>query len=138
MVKEILRRCVTCKRYPDLSPDLPDYSVDHLTLSFQATGLDFAGPPFVRDAFKNNKAYILLLACASSRAIHLELVPDMSASGFLRGFKRFTTRRGVPDIIVDDNFKTFRSAEVKRFMTLHGVKQHFILPGGGGGLRTFN
>ena len=134
MVKEILQRCVMCKRYqgvtrkPLPSPDLPDYRVDHLTHSFQATGLHFTGPLFLEDAFKKLKAYILLLTCASRRAIHLEFVPDISGPGFLQGFKWFMMRRGVPEIIVNDNFKTFRSAEVKRFMTLHGVKQRFILP----------
>ena len=69
-----------------------------------------------------------MLTCASSRAIHLELVPDRSVHGFLRGFKRFMARRGVPDLVISDNFKTFRSSEVKKFMLLQGVRQRFILP----------
>ena len=73
-------------------------------------------------------SYILLLTCAFSRAIHLELVPDMSVSGFLRGFKRFMVRRGVPDVIANDNFKTFKSLEVKRLLVSQGVTQQFILP----------
>ena len=77
---------------------------------------------------KKTKAYILLLICASSRAIHLELVPDMSVSGFLQGFKRFMACRGDPDVIVNDNFKTFKTVEVKRFMVSHGITQRFILP----------
>ena len=52
----------------------------------------------------------------------------MSVSGFLRGFKRFMARRGAPDVIVNDNFKTFKSLEVKRFMVSQGVTQQFILP----------
>jgi hypothetical protein len=75
----------------------------------------------VKDGLGNNKSYILLLTCASSRAIHLELVPDMSVHGFLRGFKRFMARRGIPDLVINDNFKTFKSAEVKKFMKLQGI-----------------
>ena len=52
----------------------------------------------------------------------------MSVDGFLRGFKRFVARRGIPDLIINDNFKTFKSAEVKKFMLLVGVTQKFILP----------
>jgi hypothetical protein len=52
----------------------------------------------------------------------------MSVEGFLRGFKRFIASRGVPEIIINDNFKTFKSREVKRFMLGHGIKQRFILP----------
>ena len=37
-------------------------------------------------------------------------------------------RRGVPDVIVNDNFKTFKAVEVKRFMVSHGITQRFILP----------
>ena len=70
----------------------------------------------------------LSLTCASSRAIHLELIPDMSIHGFLRGFKRFIAGRGVPDLVISDNFKTFKSSEVKKFMLLQAVKQRFILP----------
>ena len=133
-VKEVLRKCVLCTRYqgqpmrPPSSPDLPDYRVDHLAHAFQATGLDFAGPLFVKNSSKTEKSYILLLTCASSRAVHLELVPNMSVDGFLRGIKRFMARRGIPDFIVSDNFKTFKSAEVKKFMLLHGITQRFILP----------
>ncbi|CAB4007545.1 PREDICTED: uncharacterized protein LOC100197852 [Paramuricea clavata] len=133
-LKEVLRKCVTCTRYQGrpvrapASPDLPHFRVDHLAHAFQFTGLDFAGPLFVKDGLGNNKSYILLLTCASSRAIHLELVPDMSVHGFLRGFKRFMARRGIPDLVINDNFKTFKSAEAKKFMTLQGIQQYFILP----------
>ncbi len=84
-------------------------------------------PLFVKGVSKSNKTYILLLTCASSCAVHLELVPNMSVDGFLRGFKRFMARRGIGTII-SDNFKTFKSAEVKKFMMLQGVTQKFILP----------
>ena len=130
-VKEVLRKCVTCTRYQGqpASPDLPHFRVDHLVHHFQFTGLDFVGPVFVKDGVENNnKSYILLLTCASSRAIHLELVPDMSVHSFLRGFKQFLARRGFPELVINDNFKTFRSLAVKRFMLLQGIQQHFILP----------
>ena len=106
---------------PPPSLDLPDYRVD--AHAFQATSLDFAGPLFVKGVSKSNKTYILLLTCASSRAVHLELVPNMSVDGFLRGFKRFMARRGIPELIISDNFKPFTSAEVKKFMMLQGLPE---------------
>ncbi len=36
-------------------------------------------------------------------------------------------RRGIPELIISDNFKTFKSAEVKKFMMLQGVTQKSIL-----------
>ena len=59
--------------------DFPDYRVNHLLYSIQATGLDFAGPLFIQDIHIKDclKVYILLLTCASSCAINLEFVPDL-------------------------------------------------------------
>ena len=53
---------------------------------------------------------------------------DMSIEGFLRGFKRFIARRGIPDIVINDNFKTFRSRDVKQYMLRQGIEQQFIPP----------
>jgi hypothetical protein len=133
-VKDILRKCALCKRYQGKSLrspeclDLPEFRIDHSRFAFQATGLDFGGPLYVKNKSGTDKVYILLLTCASSRPIHLELVKDMSVEGFLRGFKRFIARRGVPEVIINANFKTFKSREVKRFMLGQGIKQRFILP----------
>ena len=133
-VKEVLRKCGICKQYQGrpmcapASPDLPQSRIDHSGFAFQATGLDFAGPLFMKESSGTVKAYILLLTCATSRAVHLELVYSMSSDGFLRGFRRFVARRGVPDLIINDNFKTFKSSKVKRFMSCQGIKQQFILP----------
>ena len=52
-VKSVLRKCVTCRRYqgrpllPTETPDLPDYTVNTL-YAFQCTGLDYAGPLFIK------------------------------------------------------------------------------------------
>ena len=110
------------------SPDLPEFRVDHSGCAFQVTGLDFAAPLCVKNNSNSDKVYILLFTCASSRAIHLELTMDMSIEGFLRGFKRFIARRGIPDIVINDNFKTFRSRGVKQYMLRQAIKQQFILP----------
>ena len=75
-----------------------------------------------------SKSHILLLTCTSSRANYLELVHNMKAPAFIRAFKQFIARCGVPDIVISDNFKTFKSIQVKRFMTHNSISQKFILP----------
>ena len=40
----------------------------------------------------------------------MELVPDLVAGTFIRCFKCFISRRGIPKLIVSDNAKTFNSA----------------------------
>ncbi|KFD61799.1 hypothetical protein M514_13649 [Trichuris suis] len=51
---------------------------------------------------------ILVLTCLTVRAVHLELVRDMSADSLIQALKRFFARRGIPRVIYSDNFRTFR------------------------------
>lgn len=113
---------------PPASPDLSNYTINSL-FSFKATGLDFAGLLYVRTSEEDAvlKVYILLLTFSSSRGIHLELTSDVKFPSFIRGFKRFMSRRDILDVSVNKNFKTFQSIEVKRFI-LQQIIQKFILP----------
>ena len=63
----------------------------------------------------------------------------MTADTFLRCFRRFLSRRGIPSLIVTDNAKTFKNAakrlvalfelqEVVEFMNDKGIKWDFNLP----------
>ena len=66
-------------------------------------------PLFVKD--KSNemrKVYVALFTCCVTRAVHLELVEDLSVETFKRCLRRFIARRGVPTLIVSDNAKTFK------------------------------
>ena len=121
-VKDILKKFVTCKRYqgitmiPLVSLDLPNYRMDSL-FSFKATGLDYAGTLYIRVFEKDAvlKVYILLLTCASSRAIHLKLTADMQVPSLIRGFKRLCREevyRTLPLALI----LIFQSMKVKRFM----------------------
>ena len=64
------------------------------------------GPLYVKEKQVEVKVWIALFTCAISRALHLQLVPDIA---FLRCFKRFAARRGTPLNIVSDNSKTLKS-----------------------------
>ena len=46
-----------------------------------------------------------------TRALHLELVGELTTAAFLRSLRRFIGRRGTPKILVPDNAKTFKAAE---------------------------
>ncbi|XP_078370370.1 uncharacterized protein LOC144654152 [Oculina patagonica] len=114
LVKREIRKCVTCRKVEGppfrsvSSPPLPDIRVTG-SQPFQVTGIDYAGPLYVRNANKEvAKVYICLFTCTTIRAVHLELVEDQTASAFLRAFKRFASRRGIPECIISDNAKTFK------------------------------
>ena len=60
-----------------------------------------------------HKVEMVLYTCAVMRAVHLDLVPDLSAAAFLRSLKRFIGRRGIPNLMVSDNATCFKNEEVK-------------------------
>lgn len=45
-----------------------------------------------------------------SQSCHLDLVLDLTTEAFLRSFRRFVARRGLPKKVVSDNGKTFKVA----------------------------
>ena len=71
--------------------------------------MDFAGPLYMQsndDA--QSKVWICLYTCSVVGAVHLDLIPNMSAPTFLRNFKRFAARRGLPSHVISDKGKTFK------------------------------
>ena len=140
LIRSLIFQCVVCWRFegaaykPPLPPPLPDFRVREEP-PFTHTGLDFAGPLYV----KTNgiaKSGICLFTCCIVRAVHLDTIPDMSTQAFIRSLKRFTARRGLPRRIVSDNAKTFKAAakvikvvvsneEAQRFCADIGVKWLF-------------
>lgn len=81
---------------------------------FTITGVDYAGPIFIRDNIgrgcKTIKGYISLFVCFSTRAIHLELVTQLTTEAFLAALRRFIARRGKPTVIHSDNGTNFLGA----------------------------
>ena len=56
------------------------------------------------------KVWICFYTCCVVRAIHLDIVPNMSTQTFICSLKSFAARRGLPHMIVSDNGKTFKAA----------------------------
>ena len=117
VVKRILSECVTCRKFtgkPYSTPPtaaLPDFRVKEAP-PFSRVGVDFAGPLYVKEkSGQMGKAYIALFSCCVTRAVHLELVEDLSTGTFRRCLRRFIAKRGMPVLIVSDNAKTFQETE---------------------------
>ena len=141
-VKKVIRKCIVCLRaegkpYPTPHmPDLPEERVNDGP-PFINTGVDFAGPLYVwkeRQVGKQVKAYICLFTCAATRAVTF----DLSAEMFLLAFRRFTSRRGTPNLMISDNAKVFKAAsavikkvvqapEVKRYLLNNQITWDFIV-----------
>lgn len=101
-IKVILRGCPRCIKLAKLNHEqlmgsLPTARVNPHR-PFLHTGVDYAGP-FNLKAYKGRcnkilKSYVALFVCFSTKAIHLELVTELTATAFLAAFRRFTSRRG--------------------------------------------
>jgi hypothetical protein len=69
---------------------------------FTNTGVDLFGPLKLHHDTKG-KRYGLIFACANTRAIHLELLLDMTAETVFRAMRRFVAQYGLPHLIYSDN-----------------------------------
>lgn len=115
LAKKVVHDCVTCTRLSGktLTPIMGNLPAERLAPSFPfaVSGVDYFGPVFVLNrkgkGAKLIKAYVSLFICFATRAIHLELVGDLSTDAYLLALKRFISRRGKPDEIFSDNGRNF-------------------------------
>ncbi|XP_055916655.1 uncharacterized protein LOC129949299 [Eupeodes corollae] len=151
-VKYQLHRCSSCFRQKasemqQLMANLPAPRV-RMSRPFSHTGVDYAGPIEIKSwkarGAKILKGYFAVFICLATKAIHLEVVSDLTTSAFLAAFKRFTARRGSCKKIYSDcgtNFvganneltKMLKEAshdwkEIAKTLANHGTDWHFIPP----------
>ena len=144
-VKRVKGRCQTCKRLegkcfkPPPTAELPKFRVTE-TLPFCNTGVDFAGPLYVKNnTGEMKKTYIALFTCCVTRAVQLELVSDLHTSTFVNCLRRFCARRGTPRLLNSDSAITFKAVDsllkkltldhtFQGFLTHHRMKWKYNLP----------
>ncbi|XP_062713874.1 uncharacterized protein LOC134290713 [Aedes albopictus] len=132
LVRKVTHECVNCFRSrPSLSEqimaDLPSVRVTP-TLPFLNTGVDFCGPFYLRPVSRKaapQKVFVAVFVCLSTKAIHLELVGNLSTDSFIASLKRFAARRGVPKTISCDNGTNFVGAQrtLNEFLQLFRSQQ---------------
>lgn len=145
-VKSVLKTCLVCRRYntsagKEMIAPLPRDRIIE-TPPFETSGIDFAGPLFIKSSAGSEKSYILIFTCATTRAIHLELVSNLSTVNFILALRRFVSRRGFCRTIYSDNAKTFVKAdailkeiwskisnqEVSQYFASNNIIWKFIVP----------
>ncbi|GFW04299.1 integrase catalytic domain-containing protein [Trichonephila clavipes] len=128
LCRKVVHECLVCfKSRPLVTSQLmgnlprdrvvPDYP-------FNCSVVDFCDPFMIR--YKNqrkgnlHKIYICVFVCFVSKAIHIEIVSDLTSDAFIATLKRFFSRRGKCAKLYSDSGKTFVGAnkELKRFLKL--------------------
>lgn len=154
VVRNWVHSCNRCYRFSakplqQLMGDLPSPRVTP-SRSFSHCAIDYAGPVNIRMRKGPGKpitfkGYVSIFVCMSTKAMHLELVGDLTSDGFISAFKRFVSRRGRVTDIYSDNGSNFVGAveimseshrlammdtevEFSELMANDGVTWHFSPP----------
>ena len=92
---------------------------------FTYTGVDFTGALYVKDGSQEVKVHLCLFTCATTHAVHLEIIQDLTADTFMLAFRKFAGQRSLPRMMISDNGSTYLSAaeELKSMMKLPEIKE---------------
>ena len=117
-IHSVSRRCVICRRrslrpQPPLMGQLPSERVTP-DLVFNRVGIDYAGPILTKYGYVRKptlvKSYVCVFVSLSVKAVHLELVSDLTTEAFIACLRRFVARRGKPSLIFSDHGSNFIGA----------------------------
>ena len=101
--------------------------------------MDFAGPIIYQCKKKmQRKSYVALYTCSTTRAVSLQLLPDLTAEEFQHSLKLFIAKRGTPEKLVSDNGKTFvttgkwikklkKNSELANYLAKNGTVWQFSI-----------
>ena len=113
-VKSYIYHCVTCRRLrhdtqTQKMSDLPKIRMEEVG-PFVHTGMDCFGPFHVKNGRRYSKGYGIIFTCLSTRAVHLEMLDDMSADSFINALRCMIAVRGQVRALVSDQGTNFKGA----------------------------
>ena len=110
LVTYIKNNCIICRKMEkklceQIMGKLPTKGLKPAP-AWDATALDFFGPFKIKDEVKKRttgKAYGLIFNCLTTRAVHVDVLPDYSTEKFLMALRHFVSIRGYPLKLYSDN-----------------------------------
>ncbi|XP_055588837.1 uncharacterized protein LOC129741155 [Uranotaenia lowii] len=132
IVKKVIRQCTKCfRRNPKILSqpvsELPVCRVEQ-NYPFYNTGVDFAGPVSLQQRNRRStvtyKGYIAVFICMATRAIHLELVGDLTSEAFIGALQRFVGRRELRKLFCDEQHQQ----SLVNYCSEEGISWHFQPP----------
>ena len=112
----VLAKCLFCIRRSarpaeQLMAELPPARLQSGEPPFTHSGSDCFGPFIVKHKRSELKRYGCIFICMTTRAIHLEVLPDLTTDSFINALRRFIARRGPLTHLYTDNGSNFVGAE---------------------------
>ncbi|XP_052271598.1 uncharacterized protein LOC127872309 [Dreissena polymorpha] len=118
-VSAVIHGCVKCRRLrgPMLHQQMADLPLDRVTPGppFSEVGVDTFGPWEIvtrktRGGAANSKRWAILFTCLTTRAVHIEVVEEISSSAFINALRRFVSIRGPVKVYRSDRGTDFVGA----------------------------
>ena len=114
-VASYIRKCVICRksRRPTEQQRMADLPTDRIEPAppFSFCGMDCFGPFHTKQGRKDQKRYGLLFTCLCSRAVHIEMLEDMTTDAFINALRCFIAIRGAVRRIRSDHGSNFVGAK---------------------------
>ncbi|XP_051816280.1 uncharacterized protein LOC127537608 [Acanthochromis polyacanthus] len=118
-VSSCIYKCVKCRKFRRCTEDqkMSDLPRERMetTPPFTYCGVDCFGPFYIKEGRRELKRYGLLFTCLCSRAVHIELLDDMTADAFINALRAFIALRG--------NVRQLRSDQGTNFI---GARREFL------------
>ena len=116
---------------PQMMCQLP---MEHVTPGcvFERVGVDYAGPFLIKSGKVRKptilKEYSCIFVSLAVKAVHVELVSDLTTEAFLATLRQFIARHGVPTLIWSDHGTNFVGAK-REFKELYQFLEQGKLQG---------
>ncbi|XP_058816083.1 uncharacterized protein LOC131679388 [Topomyia yanbarensis] len=113
-VLQVSKKCIWCRvhkcspTFPRMAP-LPDQRLTSRMRPFSFVGIDYFGPLNVTVGRRNEKRWVALMTCLTTRAIHMEVAHGLTSQACIMAIRRFMCRRGVPLEFFSDNGTNFQA-----------------------------
>ena len=97
-ISDFILFCVVCRRLRGSPGEqkMADLPKERITPSppFTYSGVDYFGPFYIKQGWKDVKRYGVLFTCLASRAMHIETADTLETDSFIYALRRFVARRG--------------------------------------------
>lgn len=118
LARKTVHSCITCVRFSGkaIQPQMANLPKQRIQgeYPFAHTACDYMGPILIANrkgrGSKHIKAYVCIFVCLAVKAVHIELVTDLTKDCFIAALNRFIARRGLPVCLYSDNGTNFVGA----------------------------